>query len=286
LKLTPVQSRTMFSLWGVMSAPLLIGSNIIDLTQWDLETYSNMDIIAVDQDTLGLQGQRIVGENLNNDRNLIFAKLDNCNENDPLQTWEYMANGVLINKKLNLCLSKDIQSSYIIYEECSFKDIRMIASNNIFSIKDNDRIMHLFNEECVTLLPDGEMVSLQRCDITSNFMTQKKINNNKISIGFNDKCLTATKEVTAPSLFNIWARPLSNGAYAVHFINNDAKKASITCDVNNCFKKMNYPQSGQIIIKDLWHKNYKSFRLGHPFTTDVLDQTGGSATYTFFGPMN
>lgn len=48
--------RTMsvqFSLWATMAAPLLIGSSILNLTAWDLETYTNAEVIAVDQDPLG-----------------------------------------------------------------------------------------------------------------------------------------------------------------------------------------------------------------------------------------
>jgi len=59
--LTPNQSRTMFSLWSVMSAPLLIGSNVRNLSAWDLETYSNKEVIDVDQDPSGKQGVRLVG---------------------------------------------------------------------------------------------------------------------------------------------------------------------------------------------------------------------------------
>ena len=50
---TPDQSRTQFSLWSVMAAPLLIGSNILGLSAWDLETYTNPEVIAIDQDSLG-----------------------------------------------------------------------------------------------------------------------------------------------------------------------------------------------------------------------------------------
>jgi len=61
--LSPDQSRTMFSLWSVMAAPLLIGSNIFALNAWDLATYSNAEVIAVNQDVLGHQGLRIDGGN-------------------------------------------------------------------------------------------------------------------------------------------------------------------------------------------------------------------------------
>jgi alpha-galactosidase len=60
----PYQSRTMFSMWAVMTAPLLIGSNIINLNSWDLATYSNPAVIAINQDSLGKQGTRVAGGQL------------------------------------------------------------------------------------------------------------------------------------------------------------------------------------------------------------------------------
>jgi len=61
--LSQPQSRTMFSMWAVMAAPLLIGSDIRQLNPFDLETFSNSEVIAIDQDPLGEQGIRIVGTN-------------------------------------------------------------------------------------------------------------------------------------------------------------------------------------------------------------------------------
>ncbi|CAJ1404395.1 unnamed protein product [Effrenium voratum] len=61
VRMTPEQSRTQFSLWSVMTAPLLLGS-MLSMTDHDLETYTNREVIAVDQDPLGIQGQ-IVWEN-------------------------------------------------------------------------------------------------------------------------------------------------------------------------------------------------------------------------------
>jgi len=62
--LTQAQSRTMFSQWCVMTAPLLIGSNIRALNSWDLQTYSNTELIAINQDPAGKQGSRLAGGNL------------------------------------------------------------------------------------------------------------------------------------------------------------------------------------------------------------------------------
>lgn len=60
--LSQTQSRTQFSLWSIMAAPLQIGSNILNISEYDLETYKNTEVIAVDQDPLGIQG-RVVWDN-------------------------------------------------------------------------------------------------------------------------------------------------------------------------------------------------------------------------------
>lgn len=48
--------RTHFTLWSMMSAPLLIGTDLRKATAETFEILSNPDVIAVDQDPLGRQG--------------------------------------------------------------------------------------------------------------------------------------------------------------------------------------------------------------------------------------
>lgn len=57
--LTPMQVQTQFSLWAIMAAPLLIGSRLREMPRGDLETYSNEEIIAVNQDPRGEQGRPV-----------------------------------------------------------------------------------------------------------------------------------------------------------------------------------------------------------------------------------
>ena len=57
--LGPHQSRTMFGIWAVLAAPLLIGGPVSKLDAWDLETYTNGEVIAVNQDPLVAQGGEI-----------------------------------------------------------------------------------------------------------------------------------------------------------------------------------------------------------------------------------
>jgi hypothetical protein len=51
-----VEQRTHFSLWAMMAAPLLIGTDLRNATEETLKILRNRDVIAVDQDPLGIQG--------------------------------------------------------------------------------------------------------------------------------------------------------------------------------------------------------------------------------------
>ncbi len=53
--MTPAEYRTHFSLWAVMAAPLLIGSDLRDVSEDTFTILRNTDVIAVDQDRLGRQ---------------------------------------------------------------------------------------------------------------------------------------------------------------------------------------------------------------------------------------
>jgi alpha-galactosidase len=53
--MTDTEYRTHFSLWAMMSAPLLIGSDVRNASAATLNILRNTDIIALDQDPLGQQ---------------------------------------------------------------------------------------------------------------------------------------------------------------------------------------------------------------------------------------
>ena len=57
--MTDTEYRSHFSLWAVMAAPLLAGSDLRNPSQATLDILTNKDVIAVDQDSLGKQGKLI-----------------------------------------------------------------------------------------------------------------------------------------------------------------------------------------------------------------------------------
>lgn len=57
-KMTPDESRTNFSLWAILAAPLMAGNDLANMTPETKSILLNKEVIAVDQDPLGKQGDR------------------------------------------------------------------------------------------------------------------------------------------------------------------------------------------------------------------------------------
>jgi len=57
--MTDVEYTSHFSLWALMKAPLLIGCDIRSLSPNTMRIVSNPEVIAISQDSLGVQGHRV-----------------------------------------------------------------------------------------------------------------------------------------------------------------------------------------------------------------------------------
>jgi alpha-galactosidase len=57
--MTDVEYRSHFSLWAIMAAPLLIGTDLRTIKPDALEILLNKEVIAIDQDPLGVQGKQV-----------------------------------------------------------------------------------------------------------------------------------------------------------------------------------------------------------------------------------
>ena len=56
--MTPSEERAHFTMWCMMAAPLILGNDLRDISQETLAILKNTELIAVDQDPLGIQGLR------------------------------------------------------------------------------------------------------------------------------------------------------------------------------------------------------------------------------------
>ena len=55
-----VEYVTHFSLWSMSKSPLMIGCDVRQMSSATFKTFSNREVIAVNQDPLGIQGKRII----------------------------------------------------------------------------------------------------------------------------------------------------------------------------------------------------------------------------------
>lgn len=105
--LTPSECRSHFAMWCMLAAPLIAGNNISTMNDTVKEILTAPEIIAIDQDSLGIQGTRI--------RN-----------NAGLQVWQKpLKDGSIAVALLNLTTSK--ADMYVVLDEIGLK--RGVASS-------------------------------------------------------------------------------------------------------------------------------------------------------------
>ena len=56
---TREEYRTHFSMWSILASPLIIGSDLTDMDDYTVETLTNVEVIELNQDPLGIQAARV-----------------------------------------------------------------------------------------------------------------------------------------------------------------------------------------------------------------------------------
>src|ERR1700728_5228680 len=57
--MTDLEYRSHFSLWAILAAPLIAGNDLRNMRPEIHEILTNKEVIAVDQDALGREGERV-----------------------------------------------------------------------------------------------------------------------------------------------------------------------------------------------------------------------------------
>lgn len=60
---TNIEYQSQMSLWSLMAAPLMISNDLRNMDETTRSILTNQDMIAIDQDSLGIQGERLINEN-------------------------------------------------------------------------------------------------------------------------------------------------------------------------------------------------------------------------------
>ena len=127
--MTDAEYRTHFSLWSIAKAPLLNGCDVTTMSAATLSILTNPEVIAVNQDKLGVQGKKIAlaaAPSPNASREITVANLSSGM--DPRRyEWAYNDQDGSIRSVYNgRCLSIDHCSknrlSYVVLDNCQIGD--------------------------------------------------------------------------------------------------------------------------------------------------------------------
>ena len=121
--MTDAEYVTHFSLWAISKAPLLIGCDVRNMSAATLATLTNTEVIAVNQDSLGVQGKKVAFQpsQTNVTSDVILTDCSSVSSINGLKRfqWTYNAQDGSIRSALNgLCLS---------IENCSTQDLANIV---------------------------------------------------------------------------------------------------------------------------------------------------------------
>ncbi|WP_053990893.1 glycoside hydrolase family 27 protein [Mangrovimonas sp. TPBH4] len=61
--MTDAEDRSHFAMWSIMTSPLIMGNDLRSASKETIKTLSNKDVVAINQDALGIQGFRFTNEN-------------------------------------------------------------------------------------------------------------------------------------------------------------------------------------------------------------------------------
>jgi alpha-galactosidase len=125
--LTPTECRAHFAMWCMIAAPLIAGNNISTMNDTIRDILTAPEIIAIDQDELGVQGTRIRNEN-------------------GLQVWQKpLSDGSLAVALLNV--TKSSAKMYVSLEEIGFKKGVKSSVRNLWERKELPPITDIFQTE-------------------------------------------------------------------------------------------------------------------------------------------
>jgi hypothetical protein len=130
--LSNAEEVSQFSLWAISKAPLLIGSDLSKISGASLETLKNPEVIAVNQDPLGIQGKKVAFQVSQLPNAISDVIIENCSlptSNIEAKRFQWTYNdqdGSIRSAANNLCLSIEncstAQGANIIVSECRIND--------------------------------------------------------------------------------------------------------------------------------------------------------------------
>ncbi|CAF1215039.1 unnamed protein product [Adineta ricciae] len=214
--MTNTEYISYFSLWAISKAPLLIGGDVTNMSQATLNIYLNREVIAINQDPLGIQGKKIVVSSSQTFNNVFAAK---CSTHDQRQKWIYDVNNDHIRSTLNgQCLTIDKCDS---------------GSDGLMNIVTTTCFSNISKSSCPRKIQQW----------MSNNLWQLNKTDGLIRSAANTECLTV------PQITEIWAGPLSDGSQAVLLFNRNSTISEV---ITIKWTDLGWSTNQRASVRDLW----------------------------------
>jgi len=244
--------RTHFSLWALSKAPLIIGCDVTSKDPQTFEILLNKEVIAVDQDSLGVQGRK-VAHKIGSPK--LYAIVEECN-GAKNQQWEMRSDHSIRNAD-GLCLEMPKCSEYtqlnVAFCHLGDKSQCQNSLNQEWEYTENNTIISRMDGFCVDIWYGmGPTVESYPCLGGDNQnWTYNKKDKTLTSMG---KCLSTQ---TSTELLEAWMGPLADGTYALVFVN----RADISQEGTFTFTELGL-KAKKVSVRDLWeHKDIGTFKV-------------------------
>ena len=216
-----------FGLWAITKAPLLIGCDIINMSKETKDILTNPEVIAINQDPLGIQGHKIkytkidLPDNYKYDLLPTEVEVAECNGKKE-QKWYINEDGSIKNNNEELCIEIPSCAKYEIQlrtNKCHLGNIDECGQSKnqewIYHKENKTITSKLFPEKCFDVYNfQGPTVQIFPCHGASNQMWE--YDENEHTLKSNGKCLTIYMNEESKE---IWAGRLSDDSFAVLFLN-------------------------------------------------------------------
>ena len=292
--LTELQTRAQMSMWSVLAAPLIISGTLLRISDEALATYTNAEVIAVDQDPLGRQGERLAGGNLGPiDDGLHFtgpaAIAAPCVTGRPAQNWSFVTVKDTTERH-HLRNAQSFCANVASGAPNGMLDVEGFCGNNSnleLRLAANGEIQtNLLDKTgtqwnlCVNVRQVDHWIQMGPCGSGSTHWQHDLATGQLKPMGAGNaskaRCLDWAPHILKPhQATNVWGRPLVGGEHALVFLNVATENRTVTCNAS-CFKALGYNDSGVTLqVRDLWAKAALPPIVGLSFTTPVLPANGG-----------
>ena len=259
-----------------------------------LETYSNAELIAINQDALGSPARRIAGGDLpfpcasGGDGVLASVSALPCDPSDARQLWSYNATTGRIASSAfpggvldDLHCDKAPGSPVGVYPNDGSGGGTCGGANQNWTWGANGSIINAWTGTCLDVYDfAGPAVDVYSCNGGVNQVFTLSSDGHistQAGGGHPALCLTATAPIPQQCA-NVWGRLLANGDYALGMLNNDggAPAANVMCDAACFALLLNGTSPARLRVRDLWaHADVGT--ISAPFSWTAIVNGSGSA---------